>query len=55
MVLEDIKKNTRKRKQKGKMKEKTRENNNGFKINKLFLYVISNSFHLFSFFNINIK
>ena len=32
-----------------------RKNNNGFKINKLFLHATSNSFYLFSFFNINIK
>ena len=42
-------------KRKKGMKEKTKENNNKFKINKLFLYDTSNLFDLFSLFNIKIK
>ena len=33
--------------QKSRRKEKMKENKNWFKVNKLFLYVTSNSFHLF--------
>ena len=40
---------------KNRRKEKTRENKNEFKINKLFLHIASNSFYLFSLSNINIK
>ena len=36
-------------------KKKKRKNKNRFKINKLFLYITSNLFYLFSLFNINIK
>ena len=45
----------KKRKRKSGRKEKTTENKNRFKINKLFLHVASNSFHLFSLFNIKSK
>ena len=42
-------------KRKDGKKEKIKENKNRFKINKLFLHAISNSFYLFSLFNIKIK
>ena len=38
-----------------KEKKKKRENDNGFNINKLFLHATSNSFYLFSLFNVKIK
>ena len=42
--------------EKSRRKKRVKENNkNRFKVNKLFLYTTSNSFHLFLLFDIKIK
>ena len=43
------------RKKMWKERKKPKENKNRFKINKLFLHAASNSFHLFSLFDIKNK
>ena len=49
------KENHRKKKWMEKKSKKMKEDKNRFKVNKLFLYSILNSFYLFSLFHIKIK